>query len=168
MASFFRSKYLWLSLLALVAILAYISNSQPLADEEPGTSSTTATGDGIDDFGACKEDARNYCSGFYSDDWQGFADENGYVSASWKLGLVDCLEQNRDLTSEACHDSLDRRATLNEELKAACGVDRGKYCQGVEPIPGSEPMVDCLKANYEMLTEACAVALDAHEASKPQ
>lgn len=180
MSRLFRSKYLWLlGLLILVPLLAYtglglaslykapqIGDLRPTPTNE-NTSSTTATGDGFDDFGSCDEDARNYCSGFYSDDWQSFATENGYTSASWKLGLVDCLEQNQDLTSQACDDSLDRRAALNEDLIAACEEDRAMYCKGVKPVPGSEPMVDCLKTNYENLSETCVEALDAHEAAKP-
>lgn len=137
---------------------------------EEESSSTRSTGDGVDDFGACNEDAKIYCSGLYTNDWISWAEENGYSSASWKLSLVDCLGQNRDYTSEACDASLDRRAELNENLNEACAVDRAMYCQGVEPIPGSEPMVDCLKAADEegKLTPACQEALYAHEDAKAE
>lgn len=142
----------------------------PLPDrgsESTVGSDTSATADGVDDFGACNVDARAYCSGFYSDDWETWAEEHGYVSASWKLGLVDCLEQNGDLTSTECDASLDRRAELNEEMVEACAVDRSEHCRGVVPSPGNEPMVDCLKDNYDDLSAECAAAVDAHEAAKP-
>lgn len=133
-----------------------------------GASEFTATADGVDDFGACDDEAHTYCSGFYGDDWQTFATENGYTSASWKLGLVDCLGQHEDELSQACSDSLDRRQDLNDAMNTACQIDRAAYCKGVEPSPGSEPQVDCLKEHYDELSEECRVALDAHEAAKPQ
>lgn len=119
------------------------------------------------DFGSCKEDVAAYCSGFNTGDWQTFATANGYVAASWKLGLVDCLGKNRDKTSQACDDSLDERQGLNDDVNTLCAADRGQYCQGVKPKPGSEPQVDCLKEHYDQLTAECSAALDAHEAAKP-
>lgn len=135
------------------------------APSNGGTSSGSTTGN--EDFGACTEDAKVYCSGFYGSDWETWATANGYTTASWKLGLVDCLEQNRDKTSEACHDSMDRRAGLNDDVNTLCAADRAQYCPGVEPKPGSEPQVDCLKENYASLSAECAAAVDAHEAAKP-
>jgi hypothetical protein len=134
----------------------------------PDTSTGSTTADGVDDFGACDSEAQTYCSGFYGDDWQTFATENGYTSASWKLGLVDCLGQHEDELSQACSDSLDRRQDLNDAMNTACQSDRAMYCKGVEPSPGSEPQVDCLKEHYDELSAECATALDAHEAAKPQ
>lgn len=125
-----------------------------------------ATGDNINDFGACSEDAQTYCSGLYTGDWSDWALEHGYTNASWKYALVDCLGQNRNVTTQACDDSLDRRQVLNEEMVAACADDQRTYCSGVEPDPGSEPLVDCLKANRDSLSETCREALDAHENAK--
>lgn len=142
-------------------------NSASEDDSIDDDSSGSATGDGVDDFGACDDDAREYCSGFYGTDWVSWAETNGYVSASWKLGLVDCLEENRAYTSDACDASLDRRAELNTDVNTLCAEDRAKYCQGVEPIPGSEPQIDCLKEFYDNLSPECATAVDAHEAAKP-
>src|SRR3712207_566327 len=50
-----------------------------------------ATGDGVNDAGACNADAQVYCAGFYGADWQSYARANGYTTASWKYGLLDCL-----------------------------------------------------------------------------
>lgn len=133
----------------------------------PSTSSSSTTTYANADFGSCKADIAAYCSGFNTGDWQAFAQANGYVTASWKLGLVDCLGKNRDLTSQACDDSLDRRQGLNDDVNTLCATDRAEYCQGVEPKPGSEPQVDCLKEHYTELSATCSAALDAHEAAKP-
>lgn len=129
--------------------------------------SNGVTSDDINDFGSCDDDAHTYCSGFYLTDWEGYASEKGYTTASWKYGLLDCLGEHRDQTSQACDDSLDRRQALNDAMNNACQSDRRTYCAGVTPSPGSEPQVDCLKANYENLSVECAEALDAHEAAKP-
>ncbi len=137
------------------------------SSSDSDTSSGDATVDGFDDFGACDEDAHEYCSGFYGGDWASWADEYGYISASWKLGLVDCLGDHQDDVSDECNASLDRRQVLNDEMNEACAIDRGKYCAGVKPSPGSEPQVDCLKEHYGELSAACVEALDAHEAAKP-
>jgi hypothetical protein len=171
-----NAKVVWigLALLALLAGIGVYANSTVTArfgetevEEEAESDTGSATGDGVDDFGACDEDADLYCEGFRGPDWAAWAEENGYTSASWKLGLVDCLGQHEEELSLACQDSLNRRAELNNKVNTACAVDRGKYCRGVEPIPGSEPMIDCLKENYEDLSQACADAVDAHEAAKP-
>ena len=131
------------------------------------TSSTYgSTGDNVDDFGACNSDLHTYCSGIYDSNWQDWASENGYTTASWKYAVVDCLGAHRDQTSQACNDSLDRRQSLNEAMTTECKSDLLKYCQGVEPRPGAEPEVDCLEENYDQLSSSCAEALDAHEAAK--
>lgn len=122
--------------------------------------SNCATGDGVNDACACDTDAQRYCGGFYGDDWQAFCRANGYTTASWKLGLVECLGDNP--VSASCKASLDRRATLNTQMMNACG----RYCRGVEPKPGEEPCVDHLKSIYSTLDNACRVALDAHEGAK--
>lgn len=137
-------------------------------DSSTDTSTGSPTVDGIDDFGACDSEAQTYCAGFYTSDWETYAEENGYTSASWKLGLVDCLGQNQDQLSQACVDSLDRRQDLNDAMNTACQIDRAMYCKGVEPSPGSEPQVDCLKEHYDELSEECVAALDAHEDAKPE
>jgi hypothetical protein len=144
-----------------------LSSSESNERSDFRTDSEGSTGDGMDDFGACEEDAHLYCAGFYSAEWADWAEENGYTSASWKLGLVDCLGQNREQLISACINSLDRRSDLNEDVNTLCATDRNLYCQGVEPKPGSEPQIDCLKEHYEELSETCTEALDAHEAAKP-
>lgn len=124
-----------------------------------GTTSC-ATGDGVNDACACDTDAHTYCSGFYGDDWQSYAEAHGYTTASWKYGLIDCLGKNP--VSSACQASLDRRETLNEQMMAACAT----YCRGTTPQPGEEPCVDHLKSVYDTLDPSCRSALDAHEAAK--
>lgn len=84
-----------------------------------------------------------------------------------KLGLVSCLlDDHYTEISDACRNSLERRQRLNEELVAACQIDRAKFCQGVEPKAGSEPMVDCLGDHYDQLSAKCAAAWDAHDSAK--
>lgn len=138
-------------------------------DETPNKepNSHAPTGDGADDFGACEDDAHIYCEGFYTTEWELYATENDYTISSWKYGLLDCLEAHENETSQACKDSLERRAELNANMNETCAIDRNTYCKGVEPRPGSEPQVDCLKENYENLSAECAAALDAHEEAKP-
>ena len=125
-----------------------------------GTATMCLTGDGVNDACACDGDAQRYCSGFYGADWQSYARANGYTTASWKYGLIDCLGKNN--VSAACTASLDRREVLNEKMMSACG----RYCRGIEPKPGEEPCVDHLKSIYSSLDNACRSALDAHEAAK--
>lgn len=171
-----RSLLLWIPLAVFLGVsLWFVTAPSPLSDtstpaeQQPSviTQPSRTTGDGTNDFGACNADAQTYCSGFYTNDWKTFAAEEGYTSASWKLGLVDCLGAHRTQTSQACNDSLDRRQALNDDLNTTCATDRRAYCAGVEPKPGSEPQVDCLKEHYTQLSSACASALDAHEAAKP-
>lgn len=93
-------------------------------------------------------------------DWQSYARANGYTTASWKYGLLDCLGKHN--VSAACTASLDRREVLNAQMMAACGTS----CRGTSPQPGAEPCVDHLKSIYDTLGNACREALDAHEAAK--
>ena len=125
-----------------------------------GGGATCATGDGVNDAGACNADAQLYCAGFYGADWQSYASANGYTTASWKYGLLDCLGKHN--VSAACTASLDRREVLNAQMMAACGTS----CRGTSPQPGAEPCVDHLKSIYDTLGNACREALDAHEAAK--
>ena len=122
---------------------------------------TCATGDGVNDAGACNADAQTSCAGFYSSDWQSYARANGYTTASWKYGLLDCLGSHD--VAAACTNSLDRREVLNAQMMAACAT----YCRGTSPRPGAEPCVDRLKSTYASLDSACRTALDSHEAAKP-
>jgi hypothetical protein len=122
---------------------------------------TCATGDGVNDAGACNTDARVYCAGFHSADWRSYASAHGYTTASWKYGLLDCLGKHD--VSVACTNSLDRREVLNAQMMAACAT----YCRGTSPQPGAEPCVDRLKSIYASLDNACRAALDGHEAAKP-
>lgn len=169
MLSSFNPKQFFLlgsALLLLTACTGWGTASVPRSTDVSGSSSTSSTTSSNDDFGACKSDVALLCSGFNTGDWQTWATTNGYTTASWKLGLVDCLGENRDKTSQTCDDSLDRRAALNEDLNTACATDRGLYCKGVVPVPGSEPQVDCLKQNYCKVQNTCAVAVDLHEKAK--
>ena len=120
-----------------------------------------ATGDGVNDACACDGDSHLYCAGFYSADWQAFARANGYTTASWKYGLLDCLGKNPISTS--CTTSLNRREVLNAQMMSSCA----SYCRGTSPRPGAEPCVDHLKSICDALDNACRAALDAHEAAKP-
>lgn len=101
------------------------------------------------------------CAGFYSADWRSYARANGYTTASWKYGLLDCLGKNP--ISTACTASLGRREVLNTQMMSACAL----YCRGTQPKPGAEPCVDHLKSIDDALHKACRIALDAHEAAKP-
>ena len=144
------------------------SISPTAIDTTTTTTSTTtavtgafcATGDGVNDAAACEADARTYCAGFYGADWQAYARANGYTTASWKYGLLDCLGKHN--VSVACANSLDRRELLNAQMMNACR----SYCRGTSPRPGAEPCVDHLKSIYGSLNDSCRSALDAHEAAK--
>lgn len=104
------------------------------------------------DFNSCSVESTTLCNGL----------KDG------KLALVDCLlNDHYNELSDACRNSLERRQVLNEALVAACATDRGTYCRGVTPQPGSEPMVDCLEEHYTQLSADCAAAFDAHAAAKP-
>lgn len=173
MKNFLNSRCVNLSVIALVTAVAFGGSSYAAPPGPPPTSERTSTGtrssetaDGVNDFGACDEDAHQYCAELYSTDWQTSAKELGYNSDSWKLALVDCLAHHRDQLSQDCKDSQDRRFVLNQAMVMACAGDTGKYCAGVEPVPGKEPLVDCLKENEDDLSAECKAALDAHEAAK--
>ncbi len=121
-------------------------------DENIAADDTNGSVTDNSDFNSCSVEATILCNGL----------------RDGKLALVDCLlNDHYDELSEACRGSLERRQTLNEELVAACSADRGKFCRGVEPQPGREPMVDCLEAHYSELSAECAAAFDAHDAAKP-
>jgi hypothetical protein len=132
----------------------------PTPTPAPNDQQFCATGDGVNDAGACNADAEVYCSGFYGPDWQAFARANGYTTASWKYGLVDCISKNP--RSAACQASQERRDLLNAQMMDACGT----YCRGTRPQPGAEPCVDQLKSLYTSLDSTCRAALDAHEGAK--
>ena len=141
--------------------------TSPTTTPRPTTTTTPsfgrtscATADGVNDACACDTDCQLYCSGFYTGDWESWARARGYTTASWKLGLVDCLGQHT--VSSACRASLDRRETLNARMMSACQT----YCRGTTPKPGEEPCVDHLKSIYQSLDNACRSALDAHEGAK--
>jgi hypothetical protein len=138
-----------------------LSSPTPITLTTGTAASACATGDGVNDGCACDADAHAYCEGFYSADWPSYARANGYTTASWKYGLIDCLRKQP--VAAACTTSLDRRETLNAQMMNACAT----YCRGTKPQPGSEPCVDRLKSIYESLDQTCRVALDAHEVAKP-
>jgi hypothetical protein len=154
-------------LLAASLAVACTAVTPPTASTTLSASATTSetsastTGDGVNDAYACDTDAHLYCAGFYGADWQNYARANGYTTASWKYGLLDCL--GKHAVSQACQASLDRRQLLNTQMMNACA----SYCRGTTPQPGAEPCVDHLKAIYASLDTACRAALDAHEAAKP-
>lgn len=130
-----------------------------VAPESRRAARSGATADGVNDAGACDSDAQRLCP----TEWGG-----GSVQASWKLDLVECLyEDHLDQLSAACRASLERRQALNAALNSACAADRGRFCVGVHPAPGSEPGVDCLRDHRAELEAACAAALAAHEGAKP-
>jgi hypothetical protein len=138
-----------------------ITSSAASAARAPiASGSTCATGDGVNDAGACNADAQAFCGGLYGANWQAYAREHGYTTASWKYSLLDCL--GRHDVSAACTSSLDRREVLNEQMMTACV----SYCRGTRPQPGAEPCVDHLKSIYDSLDASCRMALDAHEGAK--
>ena len=137
------------------------TTTTPTTPTTPTSDPTTcATGDGVNDACSCDADAHAYCAGFYAADWQSYARANGYTTASWKYGLIDCL--GKQPVAAACTVSLARRETLNEQMMDACQ----SYCRGTTPQPGAEPCVDHLKSVYGSLNSMCRTALDAHEAAK--
>lgn len=140
-----------------------VSNTSNANTNSVNTSSTntttttaetnTATTSDNSDFGACSIESETLCNGL----------------RDGKLALVSCLlDDHYDELSDDCRNSLERRQDLNEELVAACAQDRGTYCRGVKPEPGSEPMVDCLEEHYTELSTDCRAAFDAHDAAKPE
>lgn len=137
------------------------ASTVPASTSAPTTGGTCATGDGVNDAGACNADTQVYCDGFFGADWQSYARANGYTTASWKYGLLDCLGKHD--VSAACTSSLGRREVLNAQMMLACAT----YCRGTSPQPGAEPCVDQLKSIYASLDTACRTALDSHEAAKP-
>lgn len=111
------------------------------------------------DAGACNADAKIYCA-------EEFAGTN--IQASWKLDLVRCLyDEHADDISVECRASLECRQSLNENLISACQEDQRKFCRGVRPSPGSEPLVDCLEGHFNELSPECASAWTAHDLAKP-
>ncbi len=122
-------------------------------------SNSGATGDGKNDFGACNADAEKL--GCYDT-----ASKNA-ASSSWKLAFVACLDSNEPSLSAACVASLKRRSDANAEWRSACKAEMGSLCSSVVPKPGSEPMVDCLKANQSQLSSGCSSAISKQQAMKP-
>lgn len=108
---------------------------------------------------ACEEEAQTLCP----DAWSGTD-----IQASWKLDLVRCLyDDHRDELSDECLESLECRQALNEALITQCADDKQKFCSGILPAPGSEPLVDCLGEHFDELSEACATAWTNHDNAKP-
>ena len=124
------------------------------------SATTTTTGTSTcPDSGACNADAKTYCA----DEWSGTN-----IQASWKLDLVRCLyDDHKDDISDTCRESLECRQVLNESLVTSCKDDQQKFCTGVTPKPGSEPLVDCLEAHFSDLSPACQAAWTAHDEAKP-
>mgnify|MGYP001583270415 FL=1 len=91
------------------------------------------------------------------------------MEASWKLDLVRCLyDDHKDDISADCRESLECRQALNDALVTECQTDKQQFCAGVEPTPGSEPLVDCLEEYFSELSPECAAAWSAHDAAKPE
>lgn len=149
-------------------VMATFSNSELLVNEQaeptnqPQPTSTNSTESTTTspcpESGACDVDAQVYCP----DEWSGKS-----VEASYKIDLVNCLyDEHKNDISDECFESLDCRQQLNENLLAACEEDKRKFCMGVRPSPGSEPLVDCLGENFAELTPDCATAWTQHDAAK--
>lgn len=152
---------------ATVWFVYYVDQSQPAQTNDTATTNATANEETQDnnttvdntstvtadnsDAHSCDQDTITFCSGI----------------KLTKINRVNCLlNDHYDEISDACRNSLERRQQLNEELVAACEIERAKFCKGVEPEVGAEPMVDCLEENYAQLSPACATAFDAHDAAK--
>lgn len=139
------------------------------------TGGTVTTGDGQDDFSACKSDIATHCAGImgsngqFTSTWSTFATDHGYSTGSPKLALTSCLSKN-PLTA-ACQSSQGRRSAINVSVNTLCAPERGAWCSDVEPLPGKEPQIDCLlgalKANTVSFSWDCCSSLSAHEAAKP-
>lgn len=124
------------------------------------TQPTTITPSSCPEAGVCNDDAQTYCSSELS---------GTNIQASWKLDLVHCLyDQHKDEISPTCRESLECRQKLNEVLVSACEEDKRKFCTGVRPSPGSEPLVACLGEHFAELSTDCADAWTRHDAAKPR
>lgn len=149
-----------LALVGTVGVGAVVTNIESPAVVSPALAAPSAP-TGNDDFDACHDEGREFCPELF---------ERGYVadaSSSWKLDLVACLNEHEDELSDECAASLDRRADLNALVNEACRVDRGTYCRGVRPSPGSEAGNDCLREHINEVSPECRAALQAHEAAQP-
>ncbi len=183
MASKSRSKYLWVLGILLLGLFAYGgyqygsaslsrqyksegSTSSTEQHKSEGSGNSGLTADGVNDFNACAEDIESYCSELRSQNWEEAAIAAGYTTASWKYALMDCFESHYALLDPSCVESLERRQALNEAVNTNCAADRGTYCRGVEPEPGSEPQIDCLMEHIDQVVPACAEALFDHEAAQ--
>lgn len=141
---------------------AYSATATVTITINPVSDASETTGEVVDDCGACDDDAHNYCSGMYSEDWESWAIANGYTTASWKYGILDCLRDHE--ISQACQDSIDRRQVINDAVNRYCKYDRQYYCEGIEPLPGSvQAEITCLLEHYDELDLDCAQALDDHQ-----
>lgn len=161
------SRIIIIPVIGLLALLGVYVNdkitqepTEPVSDsvEEVSTSSGGLTGDGVNDFGACDEDADRLCA----DEVSGTS-----VTASYKIDLVNCLYENESELTTECKASLDRRKALNEAVSVDCATERTILCTGVTPSPGSEPLMDCLWENESSLSAECLAAVTAHDCAKP-
>lgn len=150
---FIASCVLWFALFVTARVVEAPTNASRTANENTNTTTNTSSvTSGNADAHSCNQDAVTFCKD----------------TPAGKLNLVHCLlDEHGDEISDACRQSLERREILNQELVAACEQDRGTYCRGVKPEPGSEPMVDCLEEHYTQLSAECAAAFDAHAEAKP-
>ena len=131
-----------------------------------------------EDAGACNEDGQELCPMFFrpgveglapDTDWAAQATAAGYTTASPKLGLLDCLNQQRAELSVECIESLDCRVDLGAAFEAACKYTRarGGVCDGIRQSPGSAPFPDCIEAHLDEVTAECQEAWQNHHDARP-
>lgn len=115
----------------------------------------------------CHDDSRQFCPELFTGaNWAEAAEAAGYVTASWKLALLDCLNQHEPLLTDECVDSLDNMAALNAEVNNLCRADRRAVCPGVRPSPGSSAGNECLLEHFEDLSLDCQEAIQAWDEAR--
>lgn len=97
----------------------------------------------------CQNDIRTFCR-----------------EARTKVEIVRCLDEHRAQITEACRESQDYYQQLNRNVLKNCAFEKGKFCRGVQPKRGEEPLMNCLWSHEPELSPACHSALQAHENAK--
>lgn len=83
-----------------------------------------------------------------------------------KMTIIRCFEEKWDQLSDLCKANQEKHQELNELLMTACKTDMREHCEGVDPLPGSDPLAECLGDHITELSEECREAYILHEASK--
>jgi len=85
---------------------------------------------------ACRADVEQYCS----------------QSKASVQQATDCLLDHQNDVSDACYDSLKKRADVQRGMKA-CKQDSDAFCKGIEP--GGGRIVRCLMEHQKDVSDDC-------------